>query len=280
MEMLDCRAKLFVLAMGSIENARRLLIWNRENGDNLGNRHGLVGRYYLQHLHQKAGQFVRFSSAGEGGAVAGDRAFFAGTRDFVERAGIGAFRLYSVGIACSPLADELTGTIGAARCADIRSGADLYITAEHHPDPESRIGLASAADEFGDARAWLDFRIGEGDARTLREASVEFGRYLVRSEMGRLRVHPNILSGQDPVAGWTALSSAPGAAGHQMGGARMSASPADGVVDRDCKVWGVGNLYVAGAAVFRTCGHATPTLTIAQLALRLADRLHRVLSSM
>jgi choline dehydrogenase-like flavoprotein len=65
-----------------------------------------------------------------------------------------------------------------------------------------------------------------------------------------------------------------------MGGARMSAAPADGVVDRDCKVWGAENLYVAGAAVFRTCGQATPTLTIAQLALRLADRLHRVLSSM
>jgi choline dehydrogenase-like flavoprotein len=35
---------------------------------------------------------------------------------------------------------------------------------------------------------------------------------------------------------------------------------------------------VAGSAVFRTSGHATPTLTIAQLALRLADTLNRKLA--
>jgi choline dehydrogenase-like flavoprotein len=58
-----------------------------------------------------------------------------------------------------------------------------------------------------------------------------------------------------------------------MGGARMSRSAGDGAVDADCRVWGSENLYVAGSAVFRTSGHATPTLTIVQLALRLADTL-------
>jgi choline dehydrogenase-like flavoprotein len=37
----------------------------------------------------------------------------------------------------------------------------------------------------------------------------------------------------------------------------------------------VDNLYVAGAGVFRTSGHANPTFTLTQLALRMADTLHR-----
>jgi choline dehydrogenase-like flavoprotein len=58
---------------------------------------------------------------------------------------------------------------------------------------------------------------------------------------------------------------------HQMGGARMSASPAHGVVDGDCRVHGYANLFVAGGSVFPTGGWANPTLTIIALALRLAD---------
>jgi choline dehydrogenase-like flavoprotein len=48
-------------------------------------------------------------------------------------------------------------------------------------------------------------------------------------------------------------------------------------VDKDCRVWGVDNLYVAGSAVFGACGHATPTCTFTLLALRLADTLNRTL---
>jgi choline dehydrogenase-like flavoprotein len=53
----------------------------------------------------------------------------------------------------------------------------------------------------------------------------------------------------------------------------MAASPGLGVVDQDCKVFGTRNLYIAGSSVFPTGGHAPPTLTIVQLALRLADHL-------
>jgi choline dehydrogenase-like flavoprotein len=53
----------------------------------------------------------------------------------------------------------------------------------------------------------------------------------------------------------------------------MSDDPRTGVVDADCRVHGVPNLYVAGSSVFTTSGNATPTLTIVALALRLADHL-------
>ena len=53
----------------------------------------------------------------------------------------------------------------------------------------------------------------------------------------------------------------------------MSQDPDSGVVDPDCKVHGIDNLYLAGASVFPSGGAHQPTLTIAALALRLADHL-------
>jgi choline dehydrogenase-like flavoprotein len=60
---------------------------------------------------------------------------------------------------------------------------------------------------------------------------------------------------------------------HHMCTTRMAASPRQGVVDADCRVHSVANLYVAGSSVFATGGYANPTFTIVALALRLADRL-------
>jgi choline dehydrogenase-like flavoprotein len=60
---------------------------------------------------------------------------------------------------------------------------------------------------------------------------------------------------------------------HHMGTTRMADDPRHGVVDRDCRVHGLDNLFVGGSSVFATPGHANPTYTIVQLALRLADHL-------
>lgn len=61
--------------------------------------------------------------------------------------------------------------------------------------------------------------------------------------------------------------------GHHLGAARMASSAAHGVVDGDCAVFGVRDLYVASSAVFPTGSHANPTLTIVALALRMAEHL-------
>ena len=58
---------------------------------------------------------------------------------------------------------------------------------------------------------------------------------------------------------------------------RMSDRPREGVVDADCKVHGVSNLYIGGSSVFSSSGYANPTYTIVQLALRLGDHLGGVL---
>ena len=53
----------------------------------------------------------------------------------------------------------------------------------------------------------------------------------------------------------------------------LAADPSRGVVDADCRVHELGNLYLAGSSVFATGGAATPTLTLTALAIRLADHL-------
>jgi choline dehydrogenase-like flavoprotein len=58
----------------------------------------------------------------------------------------------------------------------------------------------------------------------------------------------------------------------------MHVDPRHGVVDADGLVHGLKNLYVAGSSLFPTAGAANPTFTLVALALRLADRLKRLLS--
>jgi choline dehydrogenase-like flavoprotein len=60
---------------------------------------------------------------------------------------------------------------------------------------------------------------------------------------------------------------------HHLGTTRMADRSEDGVVDRNCRVHGLDNLYVAGSSVFPTGSHANPTFMIVALAHRLADHL-------
>ncbi|WKZ57454.1 MAG: GMC family oxidoreductase [Bdellovibrionota bacterium] len=66
---------------------------------------------------------------------------------------------------------------------------------------------------------------------------------------------------------------------HHMGTTRMSSSAATGVVDRNCRVHGMENLFIAGSSVFSTSGAANPTLTIVALSIRLAAHLSSKLSN-
>ena len=64
------------------------------------------------------------------------------------------------------------------------------------------------------------------------------------------------------------------AGNHHMGGTRVGHDPNNyDVVDKNLKLFGTNNLYLVGSSIFRTSGHANPTLTIVQLSLRLAEHL-------
>jgi choline dehydrogenase-like flavoprotein len=55
----------------------------------------------------------------------------------------------------------------------------------------------------------------------------------------------------------------------------MGADTKKSVVDKNCQVHGIKNLYVASSSVFPTSSQANPTLLITCLSLRLAHFLER-----
>jgi choline dehydrogenase-like flavoprotein len=65
---------------------------------------------------------------------------------------------------------------------------------------------------------------------------------------------------------------------HEMGTTRMHDDPRQGVVDANCRVHGIANLFVAGSSVFPTYSFDNPTMTIVALALRLSDHLKTLFS--
>jgi choline dehydrogenase-like flavoprotein len=65
----------------------------------------------------------------------------------------------------------------------------------------------------------------------------------------------------------------PAGLAHHMGSTRMHREPTQGVVDSNCRVHGLSNLFIGGSSVFPTGGYANPTLTVVALAVRLADHI-------
>jgi choline dehydrogenase-like flavoprotein len=62
-----------------------------------------------------------------------------------------------------------------------------------------------------------------------------------------------------------------------MGTTRIHTDPKKGVVDENCRVHNVSNLYIAGPSVFPTGGYANPVLTAVALAIRLADHVDSIM---
>ena len=110
--------------------------------------------------------------------------------------------------------------------------------------------------------ARLCWRLRDIDLRSVLRSHVLLDEALRRAGLGYLRLR------KEQAQEW---QSSVEPAKHHMGTTRMHEDPARGVVDRDCRVHGVENLFIAGSSVFPSAGFANPTLTIVALSLRLAD---------
>jgi choline dehydrogenase-like flavoprotein len=132
---------------------------------------------------------------------------------------------------------------------------------EQPPNRESRVVLGGGRDALGQPKAELRWRMGSEVTRSLLALQERLSSALRAADIGEV----------EPGQGEPRYTDA----SHHVGTTRMSRDPRTGVVDRDCRVHGVANLYLAGSSVFPTAGHANPTPTIVALALRLADHLRR-----
>ena len=149
-----------------------------------------------------------------------------------------------------------------------RSGEHpLHYHGEHAPSAESRVVLGTDRDAAGLRRLKVDLRFAPGDAEAISRAHEVLAAALQRAGIGELVF-------EMPAEERPAAVMAQARDGfHQIGIARMGAHAGDGVVDADCKAFGLDNLFVAGSAVFRTGGQANPTFSAVALGLRLAEHL-------
>lgn len=149
------------------------------------------------------------------------------------------------------------------------TGVTLQAIVEAEPNRDSRVTLSDQRDRLGMPRVKVAWRLGEQVQRTFDRTFALLAQELQMAGIADVELDA-------PLEGRSWPAKLEGT-WHHMGTTRMHDSPREGVVDRDCKVHGIGNLYVAGSSVFPTVGANFPTITIAALSLRLAGHLIRQL---
>ncbi|HEY1227818.1 MAG TPA: GMC family oxidoreductase, partial [Ramlibacter sp.] len=141
----------------------------------------------------------------------------------------------------------------------------LEVQGEQQPLASSRVQLTRDADALGMRKLKVDWRYCAADIESVARTLDLLAGELERTGVGRFDYDRDELEGD--------LMRYGAYGGHHIGTTRMGTQPGTSVVDADCKVHSVSNLYVAGSAELPTSSQANPTLTIVALALRLADRL-------
>lgn len=301
-----------VLACGGIDNPRLLLAWAGQQGSRLGNRHDQIGRCFNEHPAWIVGKiacpdpsalvdtYYRRMVHGRPCAIN-----WCVAEAHQEAIGIAnhALTLWpTISQSGEPPADAATPFARAAAMLDelggqIRRGwrtiegshvvnrpvrqVDLLVKLDALPNPSSRVTLAEDHDALGLPKAQLDWRVTEEDEHGMVKSALTVAAELARLGLGRVQLHPALA---EPGGGWARAGNLIGTgiqpdapemdiSWHHKGTTRMSTDPRKGVVDANCRVHGVDNLYIAGSSVFPTSSHTNPTMTIVALAYRLADHL-------
>ncbi|TCD08258.1 GMC family oxidoreductase [Pedobacter frigidisoli] len=144
----------------------------------------------------------------------------------------------------------------------------LYFQSEHLPNRESRIRLSAEKDANGVPRPSVSIKFTEQDVDTIVKAHKIFVDRFKEMNLGQIYFDEEALRNyiNDRIKNFDS-------AAHHLGTTRMANNPEDGVVDANCKVHGLTNIYIAGSSVFPTGSHANPTLMIVALALRLSNHI-------
>ena len=303
------RARQYVLACGTIQNARLLLASNARVAAGLGNAHDLVGRYFMEHLEMPSGQLLLTAerppsmsmySFEFGKTKARGELALAPTMQRAHRLLNATVSLTPATLDAPPMStfeqfppDSMPSFRGVTR-TDGKGDAPardeqtsrpaaavvqprlfaLLTRQEQAPNRESRVTLTAERDAMGMPRVRLQWQLTALDRRSFRGFYEVLGRELGRRGIGRVRMHDWVLASES--SSWPKSL---GGGWHHMGTTRMHPDPHRGVVDTSCRVHGLANLYVAGAAVYPTAGCANPTLTLVALSLRLSDHLKAALAS-
>jgi len=272
------KPRVTVLACGAMENARLLLASNDVMTGGIGNGNDLVGRYFADHpIPRDTATLVAFDgnvapfytdNKEVGGAIL--RATFSPTEEFQRRHALPAslttveneIKLDELGqAAVATVAGVLGIDASNAKAFSLGCGMELM------PNPDRRLTLSRERDALGMPRLDLHMQVSDANFAYYRTTLKELGRQLLAARIGMIRLNRQSHADWLSVMDW---------GNHHMGTTRMHDDPKQGVVDADCKVHGIANLYVAGSSVFPTYGASNPTLNLVALTLRLAAHLRKV----
>jgi choline dehydrogenase-like flavoprotein len=252
------RARLVVIAGYSIETPRLLL--NSKSSrfpDGLGNDFDQVGRYLMvQGAPQTGGRFdseVRMFK-GPPPEVSSEEFYETDPSKPYKR----GFSIQNISPLPITWAEHVAaqGHWGAAlreRMSDYVHWACLGGLCEFLPQPDNRVTLSDETDSMGIPVARFDYTQCDNDRALMKAAQSTMERIL-------------------QAAGATEVMTIQRFA-HLVGGARMSTSEATGVVDQNCRMFAVPNVYITDGSVLPTQGSANPALTIMAIAARTAMRL-------
>lgn len=167
---------------------------------------------------------------------------------------------------------EVTGILGLRLKWVVKPTTWVAIRSqlETAPNPDSRVSLSLKKDRLGMNKLKLDWRLTELDL----ESFSKFNRMVVEG-LRIAGIEVRHFNHEVDESGWP-VSMVAGK--HHMGTTRIHQDPKQGVLDADCKVHGVANLFIAGSSMFPTSGQANPMLTIVALAIRLADHVKHIMS--
>ena len=248
------RAQVYVIACGGLETPRLLLL-SRATGfpNGIGNNHDLVGRCFMEHRNRSFTARVPVSRTTPllDGTFNVSYQFY---REFKQQ-GLGGLHL---NMAYASVEGRDVREFAFGRIVDRLWSPELHLSVgiEMAPSPENRVTLdPDAKDHFGNPATNLFLTETELDRK-----SYEKGGELIARTYASLGAEGI----RELEAAWVH---------HHMGTCRMGDDPRTSVVDRNLRVHGTSNLFVAGSAVFVTSGCAGPTVTLTALSLRLADHL-------
>ena len=143
----------------------------------------------------------------------------------------------------------------------------LRYHAEQMPSRDSRVSLLERQADTPIPAILVDYRIHEKDVDSVVRSHTLLDQWLRDNAIGRLEY----LNDARERARRVLEQAFDGY--HQIGLTRMSDNSRDGVVDMNCRVHDLSNLYLAGSSVFPAGGQANPTLPAVALACRLAHHL-------
>jgi len=255
------RARIFVVCCGGFESARLLLLSASEHfPSGIGNSNDMVGRGFNE--HPNVGFYAsiphRWGTLVPTNKIARTHQFYNTFRAEGLGAIVPVFRQawimpnHLVSFSVANLPRMAGATLGRLIRAPFYVGAGT----EMKISLTNRITLSKhRQDAFGRPVAHLIFNYSDEDRALLERA-----RTLIRGWLAAF--HATAVHEID--VAWSR---------HHQGACRMGSSPNTSVVDANLRVHESPNLYVCGSEVFSTGGGMQPTLSIAALALRLADHL-------